>query len=86
MIVRTPQGAGLAAVLAAHEIEHDTDGDRMVLRGTTSAAVSQLAFDHGIRLVEITETVRSLEDSLLDLTGASAEFAAATPTTRRTLR
>jgi ABC-2 type transport system ATP-binding protein len=39
--------------------------------------VSQLAFDNRIQVIEITETRRSLEEILLDLTGASAEFAAA---------
>jgi ABC-2 type transport system ATP-binding protein len=37
--------------------------------------VSQIAFDSGIRLLELTETSRSLEDSLLDMTRATAEFA-----------
>ena len=35
------------------------------------------AFDHGIRLTELTESSRSLEDSLLDMTRSSAEFASA---------
>jgi len=88
VVVQTPQTAELAAVLATHDIHVDVDGDRLFLRGTTRIAVSQLAFDRGIRLVEITESSRSLEDSLLDMTGAAAEFASATPTTtpRRTLR
>ena len=38
---------------------------------------SQIAFDHRIQVVEITEASRSLEEILLDMTGASAEFAAA---------
>ena len=45
--------------------------------GTTLAAVSQIAFDHRIQVVEITEASRSLEEILLDMTGATAEFAAA---------
>jgi ABC-2 type transport system ATP-binding protein len=50
--------------------------------------VSQVAFDSGIRLLEITESSRSLEDSLLALTSATAEFASAAPTTpsQRTAR
>ena len=36
-----------------------------------------LAFESGIRLVELSETTQSLEDSLLDMTQASAEFASA---------
>jgi len=39
--------------------------------------VSRLAFEHGIRLDELRETAQSLEDSLLDMTGASAEFTSA---------
>ena len=39
--------------------------------------MSQLAFDHRIQVTEITETSRSLEEILIDMTGASAEFAAA---------
>jgi ABC-2 type transport system ATP-binding protein len=39
--------------------------------------VSQIAFDNRIQIVEIAETRRSLEEILLDMTGASAEFAAA---------
>ena len=47
------------------------------MHDTTKAVVSQLAFEHGIRLVELSESAQSLEDSLLDMTGASAEFTSA---------
>jgi hypothetical protein len=36
-----------------------------------------VAFDNRIQVVGITESSRSLEEILLDLTGATAEFAAA---------
>ena len=77
VVVETPQPAELAAVLAGHDVEAEAIGDRLLLRGITKAAVSQLAFDSGIRLTELTENSPSLEDSLLDLTSLSAEFAAA---------
>jgi ABC-2 type transport system ATP-binding protein len=77
VVVETAQPAELSAVLAAYGVEHDSAGHRLVLRGTTKAAVSRLAFDNGIRLDELSETAQSLEDSLLDLTRASAEFTAA---------
>jgi ABC-2 type transport system ATP-binding protein len=77
VVVETPQPAELAAVLAGHHVEAEAIGDRLLLRGITKAAVSQLAFDSGIRLTELTENSPSLEDSLLDLTSLSAEFAAA---------
>ena len=64
-------------MLGRRDVTVDATGDRLVVRGTTKAAVSQLAFEHGIRLVELSEITRSLEDSLLDMTGASAEFTSA---------
>ena len=76
VVVETPQPADLARVLA-DDVTVEVMGDRLALRGTTKAAVSELAFNHGIRLVELVETTASLEDTLLDLTGASAEFASA---------
>jgi ABC-2 type transport system ATP-binding protein len=45
------------------------------VHGTTRDVVSQIAFDNGIRLSELSETSRSLEDSLLDMTRSTAEFA-----------
>ena len=48
---------------------------RCSARRPTTDAVSQIAFDHQLRIVEISETSRSLEEILLDITGATAEFA-----------
>jgi ABC-2 type transport system ATP-binding protein len=81
VVVRTPHAATLAALLAQHDITvepaADVSGDRLRLHGATTATVSEIAFDHRIHLTEITETARSLEEILIDMTGASAEFAAA---------
>ncbi len=77
VVVETPQPADLARVLAAEGAVVEASGDRLVVQGTTKAAVSQLAFEHRIRLVELTEIAQSLEDSLLDMTGAVAEFTSA---------
>ncbi len=44
-------------------------------RDDARAVVSLIAFDSGIRVLELTETSRSLEDSLLDMTRSSAQFA-----------
>ena len=75
VIVETPQPTELVALLTAHGFAVEVTADRLVVRGTTRAVVSQVAFDSGIRLLELTETSRSLEDSLLDLTRSTAEFA-----------
>jgi ABC-2 type transport system ATP-binding protein len=75
--VRTPDMARLARLLTGHGITVHIDGDRLAVHDATTAAVSQVAFDHRIQVTEITETSRTLEEILIDMTGASAEFAAA---------
>ena len=77
VIVRTPHARHLADVLTRHSIDVEVDGERLSLRDASTTAVSQLAFDHRIQITEITETSRSLEEILIDMTGASAQFAAA---------
>jgi ABC-2 type transport system ATP-binding protein len=75
--VRTPDTAELASLLSRADITVHTAGPTLSAHGTTTDIVSQIAFDHQLRIVEITETSRSLEEILLDLTGATAEFASA---------
>jgi ABC-2 type transport system ATP-binding protein len=75
VVVATDQPAELLVRLAEHDVVATRSGDRLIVLGTTRTAVSQIAFDHRIRVDELTETSRSLEDSLLELTRASAEFA-----------
>ena len=77
VIVRTPQDIELRRLLERHGIEAVSTGDQLSVRRTTTAEVSQIAFDNRIQIIEIAETRRSLEEILLDMTGASAEFAAA---------
>jgi ABC-2 type transport system ATP-binding protein len=77
VIMTTPQPVELADLLSVHGLIVETTGERLLVHGASTATVSQIAFDHHIRVVELTETSRSLEDSLLDLTRSSAEFASA---------
>ena len=77
VVAETPRAAELARALADTEAQVEIDGDRLVIRGATKATVSQAAFDHGIRLDGLSETAASLEDTLLDMTGGTAEFASA---------
>jgi ABC-2 type transport system ATP-binding protein len=81
VVVHTPQADELASLVQRGHIGSNVDvaraNDRLSIRGTTTSTVSQLAFDHHIRVVEITETSRSLEEILLDITGSTAEFASA---------
>ena len=77
VVVRTAHAVELAYVLDQHDIDVEVAGDSLSAHGTTTAVVSQIVFDHRIQIIEITDTSRSLEEILLDITGASAEFAAA---------
>jgi ABC-2 type transport system ATP-binding protein len=77
VVVETPQPADLVRVLASPDVTVEANGDCLVIRGTTKATVSQVAFENGIRLLELSETSQSLEESLLDMTAAAAEFTAA---------
>ena len=74
--VQTSQPAELMNALTARGLAVETDGTQLLVRGTTRAAVSEIAFEHGVRLLELTEATTSLEDTLLELTGGSAEFSA----------
>ncbi len=75
--LRTPQIAEFGRLLARHGIDAIAQADHLSVRGSTTTAVSLIAFDNRIQITEITETRRSLEEILLDITGASADFAAA---------
>ena len=77
VVVETPDSAELIALLEAGGISVETAGRHLMIRGATRTHISQLAFDNRIQLTELTETAKSLEDTLLELTSASAEFAAA---------
>jgi ABC-2 type transport system ATP-binding protein len=77
VVVETPHSARLLDLLAERGLAAEATAGRVVIRGTSRSAVSQVAFDHGIHVVGLTESSRSLEDSLLDLTRSSAEFASA---------
>ncbi len=75
--VRTPDTARLASLLRRADITVRTAAPTLSAYGTTLDVVSQIAFDHQVRIVEIRETSRSLEEILLEITGAAAAFASA---------
>jgi ABC-2 type transport system ATP-binding protein len=77
VLVGTPHIGELTTLLHRHGLQTEPIGDRLAIRGTTRSAVAQLAFEHRLLLDELTESSKSLEDSLIDLTSGSAEFASA---------
>jgi ABC-2 type transport system ATP-binding protein len=54
-----------------------TTGTRLHVHDSDRRVVAELAHRNDIPLLELSETSRSLEDVLLDLTASSAEFASA---------
>jgi ABC-2 type transport system ATP-binding protein len=77
VVVRTPHAVALGRLLQRHHITADVTRDHLCVTGAPIATVSAIAFDNRIQITEISQTTRSLEEILVDMTGASAEFAAA---------
>ena len=77
VVVEADRPIEFLSVLADSGIVARVDQGRILIDGTTRRTIAQLALDHRIRLDELAETSRTLEDVLLDLTSASAEFASA---------
>jgi ABC-2 type transport system ATP-binding protein len=77
VVAETMQVPALAQLLTLQGLVVETDGRTIVVRGTTTDAVSALAFAHGIRLTELREIAPSLEETLLEMTGASVQYASA---------
>ncbi len=75
--VRTPDPVELEAWLQRAGFTVQVAGSTLSVRGATTDVVSQIAYDHQLRIVEIREAARSLEEILLDITGATAELATA---------
>ncbi|MDP2290487.1 MAG: ATP-binding cassette domain-containing protein [Actinomycetota bacterium] len=75
VVVETSRPGELAALLTERDLQVEADGDRLHVRGADKATVATVAFDHRIHIVELSETTPSLEDTLLDMTSAAAEFA-----------
>jgi ABC-2 type transport system ATP-binding protein len=77
VIVRTDDAAELASRLDRAGFTVRAEGSTLSVLGATTDAVSQIAFDHQLRIVEISETSKSLEEILLDITSGTAVFASA---------
>jgi ABC-2 type transport system ATP-binding protein len=73
--VRADDLGRLAQALADRGFALEVGGTQLLVHGSDRRAVSEVAHTNAIPVLGLTETSRSLEDSLLDLTSASAEFA-----------
>ncbi len=71
IVIRTPDVSAAQLVLDGR-VER-TDGDRLVVIGTDPAELNALLVGHRIRVSELNEQRRSLEQSVLELTGPSTD-------------
>ena len=72
--VRTPQ-PDLLAKAVSEAVTTESDGS-LTVHGLTAAQVGDLAFDHGVRLHELTVVRASLEAAFMELTADSVEYRA----------
>ena len=84
--VRTPSADQLALVLTAKGGEATADGDgALLVRGLTTDAIGDIAFEQGIRVHELSALRASLEEAFMELTADSVEFHAGVPDATATI-
>jgi ABC-2 type transport system ATP-binding protein len=78
--VRTPSPDQLARTLAAKGGEVTADGDgALLVRGLTTDAIGDIAFEQAIRVHELSTLRASLEEAFMELTADSVEYHAGVP-------
>lgn len=79
VLIRTPQIADLNTMLGQFnpEAQVAVEGDRFLVTGVSRDELSTRMFDARIQVTELTDISRSLEDELIEMTAASAQYAAA---------
>jgi ABC-2 type transport system ATP-binding protein len=77
VLVRSPQAAGLARLLAAHGAAAvPEEGGALAVTGMSAPAIADLASRHGIPVHELTPRLASLEEAYLDITKDSIDYRA----------
>jgi ABC-2 type transport system ATP-binding protein len=77
VVVRTPDVSALAdAVLAQGGQVDRTEPGALSITGMSAEAVGDLAFDHRVRLHELSNRVATLEEAFLERTAGAEEFQA----------
>jgi ABC-2 type transport system ATP-binding protein len=77
VIVRTPDAPALAGLLTAQGATVEaTEPGMLTISGLAAQAVGDLAFDHGVRLHELSNKVATLEEAFLERTAGAEEFQA----------
>lgn len=77
VLVRTPQATELAELLTADGVAVvAVEPGALSVTGLDATAVGDLAFEHGIRVHELSNRVATLEEAFLEATGLAQEFQA----------
>jgi len=77
VIVRSPQATELSSLLRANGTQVTVlEPGTLSVVGLDAAAVGDLAFEHAIRLHELSNRVATLEEAFLEATGFAEEFQA----------
>jgi len=80
VVVRTPDLSELADLVVGQGAQADrTEPGLLVITGMAAQAVGDLAFEHGIRLHELSNRVATLEEAFLERTVGAEEFQAHDP-------
>ena len=83
VVVRTPDTSQLADLLVAEGADvSTTEPGMLTVQGLAARAIGDLAFDHGVRLHELSNRVATLEEAFLERTAGSEEFQALPPSAR----
>src|SRR5215475_13584801 len=78
--VRTPQRGTMIGLAASLGCPARDDGDgSLIVHGLDAEQLGDLAFEHEIKLHELTPVTASLEQAFMDLTAASVDFRAGLP-------
>lgn len=80
VLVRSPQAAELADLLAAPDVAvHSSSAEELQVHGLTAGQIGDVAWEHRIRIHELATQHASLEDAFMELTHDAVEFQAQDP-------
>ncbi len=83
VVVRSPQAAQLRDLLLGPDVTVTSqEAGTLEIRGVSAETVGDLAFEHRLRLHELTVQQASLEEAFMEMTHDSVEFHARTDTAR----
>jgi ABC-2 type transport system ATP-binding protein len=81
VVVVSPDASALARLLTGAGVTITTrEAGRFEVRGLTASEIGDLAFEHRLRIHELTSVTASLESAYLELTRDSIEYTATVPT------